>query len=176
MFEQIDTVGKNKFVFGATIIEENFKIPTDFLQTDSIILKKITGKENFLKTKIIVDGTDFLPSLSSHNFSIVKRYTQLEKLQMSGLFKNHQRITPIHHRIRNSTLNTVLKEEFQKRNIDLEFKYGVYQNGLATALKSGYYTINTKESHSYPLFDASSEENSYKLFCNISEWAKRIAV
>jgi len=174
LFEQIDTVGKNKFVFGSTIIEENFKIPTDFLQTDSIILKKITGRENFLRTKIIVDGTDFLPSLSSHSFSIVKRYTQLEKLQMSGLFKNHQRITPIHHRIRNSALNTVLKEEFRKRNIDLEFKYGVYQNGLATALKSGYYTINTKESHSYPLFDTSSEEDSYKLFVTFPNGRKEL--
>ena len=37
LFQQMDTATKQRFTFGATILEENFKLPTDFLDNDTII-------------------------------------------------------------------------------------------------------------------------------------------
>ena len=47
LIEQIDTVTKEKITLGSTFLEENFKLPADFLDNDSIILKRITGKKDF---------------------------------------------------------------------------------------------------------------------------------
>ena len=50
------------------------------------------------------------------------------------------------------------------------FKYGVYsKDGLATKLKSGYYTINKKDSYPYPLFYNSSNEPEYFLYVTFPE-------
>ena len=58
-----------------------------------------------------------------------------------------------------------IKEELSKRGVNLDFKYGVYsKDGLATKLKSGYYTINTKESFKYPLFYNLNDEVDYILY------------
>ena len=58
-----------------------------------------------------------------------------------------------------------MKDEFNKRDIKLDFKYGVYsKDGLATKLKSGYYTINKKDSYPYPLFFNSDDEPEYFLY------------
>ena len=83
----------------------------------------------------------------------------LEKSQFSQIMKDYKRLNPLNQRVNNRELNATIKEELTKTNIDLDFKYGVYTNeGLATELKSGYYTINIEESYEYPLlYDA---ENS----------------
>ena len=47
LFQQIDTTTKQKFTFGATILEENFKLPTDFLDNFSLSVT-VSGSQTFL--------------------------------------------------------------------------------------------------------------------------------
>ena len=52
-FQEIDTTSKQTFSLGATYLEENFKLPVEeFLDNDSIILKRISGKKDFFQTII----------------------------------------------------------------------------------------------------------------------------
>ena len=53
LFQQIDTTNKKKFSFGGTILAENFKIPGDFVNNDSIIIKRYTGKEDIYFSQVI---------------------------------------------------------------------------------------------------------------------------
>ena len=81
-------------------------------------------------------------SVDEKRFSFTKRLTNVEESQFSEYFKDYNRINPIHKRLSNRELNATIKDELKKRNINLEFKYGVYsRDGLATKLKSGYYTV-----------------------------------
>ena len=165
LFQQIDTTKKETFTFGTTILEENFKIPADFLDNDSIIFKRLTGKKDYFQSKFI-KGSDNLFSLKDENrFSFTKRLSNLEREQFKDIFKDINNRKPIHQRVSNTELTNVLKREFKKNNINLDFKYGVYsKDNLATKLKSGYYTINTKESFSYPLFYDTDGNVEYKLY------------
>ena len=71
---------------------------------------------------------------------------------------------PITERISNRELNETLREELIKRNVSIDYKYGVYNNdGLATPLKSGYYTVNTNGNQGYPLLK-NGTGGYYKLF------------
>ena len=47
LFQEIDTTTKQKFTYGGTILEESFKMPTDFVDHDTIIFKRVTGKNDF---------------------------------------------------------------------------------------------------------------------------------
>ncbi|MFY0604052.1 MAG: HAMP domain-containing histidine kinase [Flavobacteriaceae bacterium] len=175
LFQQLDTTGKQKFTFGATILEENFKIPLDFLDNDTIIYKRITGKKDIFQSQFFKQSGDLLGVNTEKRFSFTNRMTSTERRGFEDVYKNIQRMKPIHQRVGNREINSTLKEEFKKRNIDIDFKYGVYNSeGFATKLKSGYYTINTKESYSYPLFKNIQENDEYILFVTFPTKNKHI--
>jgi len=175
LFQQIDTINNTKTSFAATILEENFKIPVDFLDNDSILYKRITMKKDFFTAKILKGVDDVAEVTDINRFSLKKRNTFLEKKQLEEVFSSYKNTKPLHQRISNRELNSTLKEELLKRNINIDYKYGVYTNdGLATKLKSGYYTINTKESHKYPLFINDEGESNYTLYVTFPSKNKHI--
>ncbi|MDG1697611.1 MAG: HAMP domain-containing sensor histidine kinase [Polaribacter sp.] len=164
-FQQIDTTTKQKITFGGTFLEKNFKLPTDFLDNDSIILKRVSGKQDFFQTRLIKGVDNIFTSENKKRYSFTKRYKDMEKPYFSQALEAYKKTKPIHQRVSNRELNTTIKEELEKRNVSLDFKYGVYSiDGLATKLKSGYYTINKKDSYRYPFFFNTSGDVEYELY------------
>ncbi|MBT3741776.1 MAG: HAMP domain-containing histidine kinase [Polaribacter sp.] len=169
-FQEIDTTNNQKISFGSTILEENFEIPADFLGSDSLIFKRVTGKKDFFQSRLIKGPDNLFSNVDEKRYSFTKRLTNIEESQFAEWFKDYNRINPIHKRLNNRELNETIKDELKKRDISLEFKYGVYsKDGLATKLKSGYYTINKKDSYPYPLFYNASNEPEYFLYVTFPE-------
>lgn len=165
LFQEIDTTTKQKITFGATFLEENFKLPTDFLDNDSIIYKRVSGKKDFFQSKLIKGVDNETSVFDESRFSSTKRSFNIEKTFFSNVYGDIRSRKPINQRISNSELKATIEEELEKRNIHLDFKYGVYsKDGLATKLKSGYYTINKKDSYPYPLFFNAENEVDYILY------------
>ncbi|WP_158837244.1 sensor histidine kinase [Polaribacter sp. L3A8] len=172
LFQEIDTATNQKFTYGGTILEESFKMPidyldneTDFLDNDTIVFKRVTGKNDFFHSRVIKGADNLFSSTDEKRFSFTKRLKSIERSEFAEIFRNINSTRPIHKRLSNRELNETIKEELEKRNIHLEFKYGVYSNdGLATKLKSGYYTIDKKESYPYPLFFKANGDVDYELY------------
>lgn len=175
LFQEIDTTTNQKFTYGGTILEESFKMPVDFLDNDSIIIKRVTGKNDFFQSKLIKGADNLFSSADEKRFSFTKRLKSIERNQFAEIFRNINSTRPIHKRLSNIELNGTIKEELEKRNITLDFKYGVYsKDGLATKLKSGYYTINKKESYRYPLFFNIRGTVNYELYITFPSKNKQI--
>lgn len=165
LFQEIDTTNRQKITYGATILEENFELPREFLDNESVIFKRVTGKKDFFQSRLIKGPDNLFKSTEEKKFSFTKRLTNIEQSQFQDFFEDYYRLQPIHKRVSNRELNNTIKEELSKRGVNLDFKYGVYsKDGLATKLKSGYYTINTKESFKYPLFYNLNDEVDYILY------------
>ena len=165
LFQEIDTTTKQKFTLGSTFLEENFKLPTDFLDSDSIIVKRVSGKQDFFRTKLIKGVDNIFSAVDEERTSFTQRYLDIEKTYLSPFFDMYKKAKPVHQRVSNKELKETIKEELEKRNINLDFKYGVYgKDGLATKLKSGYYTINKKNSEQYPLFFNANNDAKYYLY------------
>ncbi len=182
LIQQIDTTTKSRFSFGTTIIEEDFKIPVldildknGFYDNDSIVVKRFTKKRDFFKGTFIVGENDFKGTLKENKFSNIDRVEELDRKLLSDVFKDFYKKTfPIEERINNRELNNTLKDELVRNNINIDYKYGVYNNGLATKLKSGYYTIDTQKSISYPLFINNEGESDYTLYIDFPGKNKHI--
>jgi two-component system phosphate regulon sensor histidine kinase PhoR len=152
LFQQFDKRGNQRFSVGTTILEQNFKIPTDFLDHDSIIVKRTTTKKDFFRTESIKSQGDLIGSKNEERFSFYLKGKEQEKRDFELALEGVKENLPITKRVSNRELNATLGEELSKRNINIDYKYGVYSNdGLATPLKSGYYTIDKEKSESYPL-------------------------
>ncbi len=165
LFQQIDTTNNRKITFGTTVLEENFEIPLDFLDNETVIFKRVSGKKDFFQTSFIKDDDNIFNSKDEKRYSFFGRMKKYENFQISEITKDFKSKNPINQRVSNRELNATIKDELKKRNINLEFKYGVYSNdGLATKLKSGYYTINKKDSFKYPLFYNDQNVPEYLLF------------
>jgi two-component system phosphate regulon sensor histidine kinase PhoR len=164
LFQEIDTINNQKFSYGGTILEESFKMPMEFLDNDSIIVKRVTSKNDFFQTRLIKGPDNLFSSVNEKRFSYSSRLSDSKKLKFDEVFRNINKLKPINQRVSNTELNATIKDELHKRNIDLDFKYGVYGvDGLATPLKSGYYTINKKDSYYYPLFSGLNGQPEHML-------------
>jgi|TARA_B110000240_G_scaffold198344_1_gene258533 two-component system phosphate regulon sensor histidine kinase PhoR len=164
LFQQIDTTNNRKITYGTTILEENFEIPLDFLDNETVIFKRVSGKKDFFQTTFLKDDDHIFKSADEKRYSFLGRMKKYESFQISEITKDFKSKNPINQRVSNRELNETIKDELSKRNIHLDFKYGVYSNdGLATKLKSGYYTINQKDSYPYPLFYDTNNNPEYIL-------------
>ncbi|UAM98951.1 HAMP domain-containing histidine kinase [Polaribacter litorisediminis] len=164
LFQQIDTTNNRKITYGTTILEENFEIPLDFLDNETVIFKRVSGKKDFFQTSFIKDEDHIFNSGDEKRYSFVGRMKKYEDFQFSEFRKEWQRKIPLNQRISNRELNETIKDELEKRNIFLDFKYGVYGiDGLATKLKSGYYTVSQKDSYTYPLSFNDNDNPDYIL-------------
>ena len=175
LFQQVDTVNKQKFTFGATILEENFKIPVDFVNNDSIIVKRFSGKEDAFYSRIISStNRDFKSFTEENSFTSFKDYPNLNKLQLEYVFNQSKQILPIHKRITSRQLDDILSNEFAKRNIHQDFKFGLYEDGIATEIKSGYFNVNPDEDYFYPLLEDDNGNSKYKLYVSFPDEQKSI--
>lgn len=175
MFQQIDTTSKQKFTFGASILEENFKIPVDFLNNDSIVIKRFSGKEDVFFSKVMTSRNKDLKKFTDESsFSIYKSYPRWNQQQFEDMLSQSKQILPIHQRISSRELRNILNDEFLKRNIQQDFKFGVYEGGFATKIKSGYFKINANKDYSYPLLEDENGNSKYKLYVSFPDERKSI--
>ncbi|WP_366915412.1 HAMP domain-containing sensor histidine kinase [uncultured Polaribacter sp.] len=175
LFQEIDTATKQKFSYGGTILEESFKMPVDFLDNDTIIQKRLTIKNDFFQSKVIKGADNLFSSVDEKRYSFTKRLKSIERSEFAEIFRNINSIRPIHTRVNNKELNETIKVELAKRDIYLDFKYGVYsKDGLATKLKSGYYTVNKHKSYKYPLFINTNKDIDYELYVTFPSEKKHI--
>ena len=175
LIQQIDTTNNRKITFGTTVLEENFEIPLDFLDNESIIYTRVYSKKDFSQTSIIKGVDDLFKPIEEKRFSFTSRSKKVEDALFADAMDVYKKYYPINQRVNNRELNETIKEELQKRNINLDFKYGVYgSDGLATKIKSGYYTINTTDSYKYPLFKSDDDVPEYILYVTFPTKNKHI--
>ena len=181
LIQQIDTSSKSRFSFGTTIIEEDFKIPAldildknGFYDNDTIVVKRFTKKRDVFKGTFIVGDNEFKDVFNEKKISTIDRVEEVDRKLLSDVFKDYKKTFPIEERINNRELNATLKEELERNNINIDYKYGVYNNDLATKLKSGYYTVNPVMSQSYPLFINNEGISNFTLYIDFPDKNKHI--
>jgi two-component system phosphate regulon sensor histidine kinase PhoR len=177
ILQQIDTTGKQITSYSLTVLEQSIKVPANFLANDSLnlVLKRITSREDVSNFNMVTPNNDFVKNNSSQSFTTIKRSPEYEEAYMKPAFNAYRSSFPIHQRVSNHELNLLLRDEFSKRGIDIDFKYGVYSaDGYLTSLKSGYYTINKENSIGYPLFSKDNGESKFTLYVTFPHQQKHI--
>ncbi len=163
IYEQIDTLNDERFIYSQTILEENYKVPTDFYQADSVELKKVYSKEEV--TIIKNKSNREIGDVTSQESFI--RYEQLEDYQKLNLKRQskvmHNRL-PLTRRISNPDLSFLIQQELFKRGVKLPFEFGVYDEGMATKLNSNNSNLYKKSNYNVFLFVGDDGVSDYELY------------
>ncbi|WP_372746026.1 sensor histidine kinase [Lutibacter sp.] len=170
IYEKIDTTNNERFTYSQSIIEENYKVPTEFFENDSIDFKEIFRKEEIVVVKdqsLDNQGNDITPP--EERYVKIGRFEGAEKAQLERVFEISRTKLPIHKRVSNRELSMRLDRELKGKGITTNFKYGIYSNGLATQVKSGYFRKVTGKSYMVPMFTDSEGNSNFQLFVTFPE-------
>ncbi|WP_372793776.1 sensor histidine kinase [Lutibacter sp.] len=169
IYEKIDTVNNEKFTYSQSIIEQNYKVPTEFFENDSIDFKEIYSKEQVVIIKEHILDNDKSINAPEERYIKVGRLEGAEKSSLENVFDISVSKLPIHKRVSNREITYRLNNELSSRGIDTDFKYGIYSNDLATQVKSGYFRKEVGKSYKVPMFADKDGNSNFQLFVTFPE-------
>lgn len=170
IYEKIDTTNNEKFTYSQSIIEQNYKVPTEFFENDSINFKEIFRKEEITIVKDQnIDGQGILVDPPKEQYVKIGRVDKAIKAKLEPAFHAITSRMPIHKRVSNEEITYRLSNELKRRGIETNFKYGIYSNGLATQVKSGYFRKEVGKSYKVSMFADEDGNSNFQLFVSFPE-------
>ncbi|MDD3722842.1 MAG: HAMP domain-containing sensor histidine kinase [Lutibacter sp.] len=165
IYEKIDTTNNEKFTYSQNIIESNYKVPTEFFENDSVNFKEIYSKEEVIVAKNhVLDNHSATMKSSEESYVKVGRFEGAEKSYLEAQFDVLTSKLPVHRRVSNREISRRLTNELKSKGISTNFKYGIYSNGLATRVKSGYFRKEVGKSYMVPMFTDADGNSNYQLY------------
>jgi len=170
IYEKIDTISNERFTYSQSIISQNYKVPTEFFENDSINFREIFSKEEiFIAKEQLLDNKSNKTNLPEEHLTRMGRIEEAEKSILLQSFDATRSRIPIHQRVSNNEISLRLKSQLELRGISTDFKYGIYSNGLATQVKSGYFRKEVGKSYMVPMFLDAEGNSNYQLFVTFPE-------
>jgi len=166
IYQQIDTTRNEKFTYARTILEQRYKVPTDFLNQDSLTLKRTFSKKDVLISRHYINDDD-IQALSPEEHTIrFSELTALDKEYYRDILYEEIKRTPIKDRISSNELDELLSIQFKNRGVETPFKFAIYDNDMLTSVKSGYFKVEKGESYHTTLFADDNGNGNYQLYIN----------
>ena len=94
---------------------------------------------------------------------------ELNKITASFALKDIVSAYPIEDRVSNEQVSSLLHKELTDSGIDVDFSYGVFNNGVETSIKSDDFIYNAKNTFSAPLFQDFYGNSEYQLYVSFPE-------
>lgn len=155
------------------ILEEDYKITPYLDPTLGDTIETLTDVKQ-VKNTTIINKNDVFNRENNIVTSIEKistiRRMNIANQRIRSTFKNYIANTPIHKRLNVDELDYVLKREFDAKMIVIPYEFGIYDNGLATKIKSNNYSEKQKGyRYSIPIFQDDNSIRNYELLISFPE-------
>ncbi len=168
-----DLGDNQKFIYSHGILQEDYGFSSAFFENglDSINLKRLISSR---ESKIISDGLD-LDKRKLNQSQLIKKVGEMDEVQRafySASYRDISKRFPIHKRINTREIELLLQREFEDRNIDINFEYGVYSKGLATKVRSIGFSANKSTRYMTSLFIDNEGKSDYDLLVSFPKKKK----
>tara|TARA_B100000686_G_C16805562_1_gene989943 strand:+ start:2737 stop:4314 length:1578 start_codon:yes stop_codon:yes gene_type:complete len=121
------------------------------IKTTAIISNDVFNRENNMLTSI-------------SKLKTVERRNPFEVAKYRSIFMEYMANLPIHKRVRTSEITKLLKRGLNDKDIKTPFEFGIYNNNLATKVKSNNYSeIEKGPKYSTPILVDDRGESPYEL-------------
>ena len=172
MDENISSNLTSFYAYG--ILEEDYNINLSEINLNIENEEKIKDLKNVKTTTILNNDQIFNRenrfASSINKLKSVERINIFDQAKYRSAFLDYSSTIPIHRRVSSIELKTLLEAELRTKNISTEFEFGIYNNGLATKIKSNSY-IESQSGPSYktPIFVNDKGESPYALVVSFPE-------
>lgn len=161
------------YIFQDGVLEENYKLTSDFLDTttDSISFKKFTNNKSITKLLSSIDGAQGQSQTVEQVFNRLRDY---ERKQFEDAFSNIASRMPIHQRVSPDMIEKLVKEELDVLGIRTPFDFAVFNANLETNVRSEGFFIDSENTYKVPLFVNKLLRTNYELYVNFPEKEKEV--
>ena len=172
---QRDNRTNQTIVYSSSITSEDYGINSSLFDkyNDSISIKSFTSKR---KTKVYNDNVDNsgLRKMTSPELTIEKtgKPDVLKEAEFELFYKEIAAQKPIQERLNFEQLNKLLSQELKNYGVNTPFEFSVYSNGLATKIKSEYFSYNKENTYNIPIFIDNEGNNKYQLLLQFPQKKK----
>ncbi len=166
MYVQENKSTKETFIYKHGILEEDYDLPTSVVDgqngADSVSIKNYTSQQS--KQKIIfASELDNRSAPSIETYDKLSRLPQIERLMLEESFRNIFERLSIVDRVSIEQIENSIKQELNKRNLDIEFDFAIYNRNILSNIRSKYFDTSKTKEFRAPLFENSSGESVYEL-------------
>ncbi|MCJ7759238.1 MAG: HAMP domain-containing histidine kinase [Gillisia sp.] len=150
------------------ILEEDYKISSDFLisaqdsiQFSKLINKKVTDifKRNNIRENQLT---------AEQRIERLMRMKEVEKDMLRSYIAEYTSRIPIHKRLSEDNIKTLLTRELKNYNLKTDFEFGVFSNSLATKMHSSNFSLDFPATYSVPLFVDTAGTSNYQLLVSFT--------
>lgn len=155
-------------IYSSSIIPEDYSVSSSFFdnKNDSTRIKNYVAKrvtevynENTLKNSDLGNG-NITPTEKIEKSGVVDI---LDKATFELNFKDIAATRQITQRVTNAQLQSLIAYELNNNGINTPFEFGVYNNGLATKVKSEKFKFDKKTTYDAPIFTDNDGVSEYQL-------------
>ena len=171
----------DEIIYSNTIILEDYNLKGDFFdKTDANVSYKnfsADRKTEIYKGKKQVDALDLNSGLSENQLpeKVIRQQGDVDYLDNAALELSYNDMVssyPIEDRVSVNKLNELLKQEFSQNEINTNFEFAVFNNGLSTTIKSTDFKYKEGQTFVVPLFEDLQHNSKYQLYVSFPDKSK----
>jgi signal transduction histidine kinase len=156
-----------------TVFEEQYKVPSMFFEIDADSIT-ISTLSNDRVTKVFdkagLDGNRRIaPQQTLREYS---NMPELQKQMYEDSFKSLLKDVPIHKRISEQQVRTLLNRELKNEDVKLRFEFAIYDDDLSTKVQTQNFNMNPETSLGFPILLDNNKENGYILYVDFPDRKK----
>ncbi len=150
------------------ILEEDYNLSSTFFDngsgSDTTTIKNITSKRTTatFKEEFGLDGKSYRLD-PIQKLEKIGGLSSTEKAAFEDVFSVYAKRVPIHKRVSKQEIELLLARELKNRDIDIDFEYGVYSDGLPTKIKSRKFKLGGTTIYKAPIFKDSDGASDFSL-------------
>ena len=177
MYVERNPATNEQVIYSNTLVLEDFNIKRSFFDNkldDSISVKNLVSKR---KTEIFkgnkIDETNTVNSaFPSEIVEKTENLDILDKAQFDIYFKDIVSLRRIDERISKEELRDLLQNELKQYGVTASFEFGVYNNGLATKVKSDDFVYEKGSTYGVSILVDNEGRSKYQLYLSFPNKSK----
>lgn len=165
-------------LYNSGVLEQDTKFSPSIF--DVLELDSMTVKQYSIESKLEVFDNSSLGDKDISNQSPITSIINNSKLLEAHIssFKRDFRALvkeiPIHKRVSKEQIRASLLKALEEHNIDIDYEFAIYSNGLATKVGSNGFEYDKKSTFGVPIFPDENKQTPYKLLVNFPNDGKFI--
>lgn len=168
-----DDINDETIIHRNTVLEERFKVPSMFFEidADSInVSQRSSERVTEVYSRATIDGGGAIEP--KQRLVEISSLSDIDKQSYQESFKELLKRVPIYKRISKQQVYNHLKRELSGEGVNLDFEFAIYDDDLATTVKSINFSKDPKTTMGIPVFLDNNNESIYRLYVDFPERRK----
>ena len=174
-YYQRDSRTNETIIYSNSIISEDYGINSSFFDKNGEVnkIKSFSANRKAEVYNESVDNSRMKQSITPE-LRIEKsgKLELLDNAQFEIFYKDVAALNSIQNRISNELLNKLLSSELKDYGVNTPYEFSVYSNGLATKIKSDYFSFDKESTYSIPILIDNEGNKKYQLLLQFPQKKK----